>query len=123
MQDFTIEMEDFWSWKFFIDDCTMDTMYCSRKDQLEWERNEASTLDNHLLFWYDPCLGWGKTTHPGKASLVLQQTDLDIIDNGICNALNYANYRIPVTKSMVCAGLGANTVSVSMYCCIGGCLA
>ncbi|XP_057314060.1 zinc metalloproteinase nas-15-like isoform X2 [Hydractinia symbiolongicarpus] len=58
--------------------------------------------------------GWGKTKHPGTGSIILQQSDLDIVDNGICHALNYGNYRIRVTKGMVCAGLGKGTIQ-------GGC--
>ncbi|XP_057314061.1 zinc metalloproteinase nas-15-like [Hydractinia symbiolongicarpus] len=64
--------------------------------------------------------GWGKTKHPGGPSLVLQQTDLDIVDSSICHALNYGNYRIPVTKGMVCAGLGHNTIQSGCHGDSGG---
>jgi len=64
--------------------------------------------------------GWGHTTFPGSGSLTLQQTNLKIVDNGLCHTLNFKNIGIPITKSMVCAGLGVNKVQGACHGDSGG---
>lgn len=46
--------------------------------------------------------------------MLLQQTNLQIVKNTLCHALNHGNIGIKITKSMVCASLGLNKVRFIM---------
>lgn len=45
-------------------------------------------------------MGWGTTSEGGKSSDILQEVELDIVPNDVCDG-QYTNYRI--TDSMLCA--------------------
>jgi len=78
--------------------------------------------DNDILPVGQKCVlaGWGKTSHPGSASLLLRQVGLEIVDNTICKRLNQRHYRIPVTKNMLCAGLGPDKIQAACHGDSGG---
>lgn len=60
-----------------------------------------------LLFWNQ---GWGKTSHPGNAARVLQQSPLRVVSNRVCHQLNKPNTRISITNNMICAGFGPRDI-------------
>lgn len=48
--------------------------------------------------------GWGKTRHPGSMTSVLQQAQLSVVSNSVCERYNKKEIPIPITSAMVCAG-------------------
>lgn len=52
--------------------------------------------------------GWGKTQHPGGAANILQQSPLKVVDQRICQKLNFKHHQVQITDDMVCAGYGPN---------------
>jgi len=50
--------------------------------------------------------GWGKIQHPGQMFHVLQQVNLPVVSNSVCNMKNWPSIGIQVRPSMVCAGDG-----------------
>ncbi|XP_034268337.1 transmembrane protease serine 12-like isoform X3 [Pantherophis guttatus] len=57
-----------------------------------------------------PCYisGWGKTKEKGESNLILQEAQVDIIPQKICNKLSW--YGGTITLNMVCAGFPAGGV-------------
>ncbi|XP_012557611.1 trypsin-3 isoform X1 [Hydra vulgaris] len=53
--------------------------------------------------------GWGKTSHPGNMTNVLQQGKMSIVDQTTCESLNRQTIPHPITKAMLCAGDGGLT--------------
>ncbi|XP_065650496.1 transmembrane protease serine 9 isoform X4 [Hydra vulgaris] len=53
--------------------------------------------------------GWGKTSHPGNMTNVLQQGKMSIVDQSTCENLNRQTIPHPITKAMLCAGDGGAT--------------
>jgi len=53
--------------------------------------------------------GWGKIQHPGQMYHVLQQVNLPVVSNFVCNAKNYPSIGIQIQPSMICAGDGGAT--------------
>jgi len=53
--------------------------------------------------------GWGKTSHPGKSTNILQQGRLKIVSKDTCSKLNPLMLKVPVTDAMLCAGSGGSS--------------
>jgi len=53
--------------------------------------------------------GWGKIRHPGQMYHLLQQVNLPVVSNYVCNALNWRSIGIQVQPSMICGGDGGQT--------------
>jgi len=53
--------------------------------------------------------GWGKMKHPGNMVRYLQQAEMPVVDNKVCNKKNKASIGIPVTDAMICSGDGGES--------------
>jgi secreted trypsin-like serine protease len=53
--------------------------------------------------------GWGKIQHPGQMFHLLQQVNLPVQSNRVCDAKNYRSIGIHVRPSMICGGDGGQT--------------
>ena len=54
-------------------------------------------------------LGWGKTTHPGSMTTILQQGKMPVVSNAACYMLNKKTIPFPITGGMICSGNGGIT--------------
>ncbi|XP_065660515.1 trypsin isoform X2 [Hydra vulgaris] len=53
--------------------------------------------------------GWGKTSHPGSMTNILQQAKMNVVDHQTCENLNRRTIPVSITKGMLCAGDGGAT--------------
>ncbi|XP_065657645.1 trypsin-3 isoform X2 [Hydra vulgaris] len=53
--------------------------------------------------------GWGKISHPGSMTNVLQQAKMNVVDHQTCENLNRRTIPVSITKGMLCAGDGGAT--------------
>jgi len=53
--------------------------------------------------------GWGKIRHPGQMYHILQQVNLPVPSNRVCDSLNWRSIHIHVRPSMICGGDGGRS--------------
>ncbi|XP_065677409.1 transmembrane protease serine 9 isoform X1 [Hydra vulgaris] len=53
--------------------------------------------------------GWGKISHPGSMTKILQHAKMNVVDRPTCEKLNKKTIPTSITKGMLCAGDGGAT--------------